>query len=299
MYIWLNGNILKADEVTVNILSSTLHYGIGVFEGERAYLTADGPSIFRLDAHTERLFRSANIIGMDIPFNEQEISAATRQVVRVNNYSAAYIRPLVFYGHEHIGFTSEGLSIHVAIAAFPRDTVFGSLHTKNGLRVQVSKFKRVHSHPDLNLVKATGNYLGSVLAHRAALACGFDEALLLDNEDYISEGARENIFVVINGIICTPKLNSALPGITRDTIIRLAHDNGIAVYEIDLSVQDLMKADEAFFTGSGVEIMAIKSVDNCLIGDGFTGPITQLLFKLYHAAVSGCNQTYTEWNTPC
>lgn len=299
MQVWMDGVMRNIDMAKVESLSNTLHYGVGVYEGERAYQTNLGPAIFRLKDHTKRLFAGAEILGINIPFTEEEIGRASLEVVRKNNLSLAYIRPLIYYGGEHLGFSAQGLTVHVLIAGFHWEPGFKSVTEQRGLRVQISSYRRVHAHPDLVRVKATGGYLSSVIAHRLAESEGFDEALLLDSQGYISEGPGENIFMVKNGVIYTPNLSSALAGITRDTVIQLAREAEIEILEKNITEADIKTADEVFFTGTAVEVVAISHIDSDIIGNGKMGPTTEKLIENYHKTVTGNNAIHSDWISHC
>ncbi|MEW6612912.1 MAG: branched-chain amino acid transaminase [Pseudomonadota bacterium] len=296
-FIWFDGKLLPWREVTVHGLTHSLHYGMGVFEGERAYNTPAGPAIFRLQEHTRRLFNSAKILQMDMPFGEAEINAATCEVIRANGLESAYIRPLAFYGAEGMGLSAKGLKTHVLIAAWPWGAYLGQEALERGIRVKVSSFNRHHVNIHMVKAKATGNYLNSMLAQREASAAGYDEALLLDREGYVAEGSGENIFMVRDGVLYTPTLTSALEGITRDTVMRLAGELGIRVVEKQLTRDEFYIADEAFFTGTAAEVTPIREIDGRVIGSGSRGPVTQRLQSLYFDQVTGKRKEHPEWLT--
>ena len=249
-FIWFDGKMVPWREATVHGLTHSLHYGMGCFEGERAYATPQGTAIFRLPEHTNRLFNSAKILQMDTPFTQDQINDATKEVIRANHLESAYIRPLFFYGAEGMGLSAKGLKVHVLIAAWSWGSYLGQEALEKGIRVKVSSFSRHHVNGHLCKAKATGNYMNSMLAQREAASCGYDEALLLDREGYVSEGSGENVFMIRDGILYTPTLTSALEGITRDTILRFARDAGIPIVEKQLTRDEFYIADEAFFTGT-------------------------------------------------
>ena len=273
-FIWFDGKMVPWREATVHGLTHSLHYGMGCFEGERAYATPQGAAIFRLPEHTKRLFNSAKILQMEVPFTQNEINEATKEVIRVNRLESAYIRPLLFYGAEGMGLSAKGLKVHALIAAWSWGSYLGQEALERGIRVKVSSFSRHHVNIHLCKAKATGNYMNSMLAQREASACGYDEALLLDREGYVAEGSGENIFMVRDGILYTPTLTSALEGITRDTILSFARDAGLPIVEKPLTRDEFYIADEAFFTGTAAEVTPIREIDNRIIGAGRRGPVT-------------------------
>ncbi len=294
-FIWFDGKLVPWREATVHGLTHSLHYGMGCFEGERAYATSRGAAIFRLAEHTRRLFNSAKILQMEVPFTQEEINAATLEVIRVNRLEAAYIRPLFFYGAEGMGLSAKGLRVHVLIAAWPWGSYLGQEALERGIRVKISSFSRHHVNIHLCKAKATGNYMNSMLAHREAHLSGYDEALLLDREGYVAEGSGENIFMVRDGILYTPTLTSALEGITRDTILRFARDAGIPIIEKQLTRDEFYIADEAFFTGTAAEVTPIREIDNRRIGSGKRGPVTESLQTRYFETVTGQRSSHAEW----
>jgi branched-chain amino acid aminotransferase len=293
--IWYDGKMVPWREATTHVLTHTLHYGMGVFEGERAYKTEKGTAIFRLQEHTERLFRSAFILNMKIPFDQETINAATRQVVRENGLETAYIRPMVFYGSEGMGLRADNLKVHVILAAWNWGTYLGDEALENGIRVKTSSFNRHHVNVSMCKAKANGHYINSMLALQEAQSCGCDEALLLDTEGFVAEGSGENIFIVRKGILYTPDLTAALEGITRETIIRLANDEGLEVREKRITRDEVYVADEAFFTGSAAEVAPIRELDGRVIGAGKRGPITEKLQSMYFDQVHGRRSQYPEW----
>ena len=296
--IWYDGELVPWREANTHVLTHTLHYGMGVFEGVRAYATDRGTAIFRLRAHTDRLFRSAHIIGMPLPYSKDDINEACRRAVRANNLASAYIRPMCFYGAEGMGLRADNLKTHIIIAAWEWGAYLGAENLERGIRIRTSSFSRHHVNITMCKAKANGNYMNSMLALSEALRDGYDEALLLDTEGYVAEGSGENVFVVRDGVIYTPDLTSALEGITRDTIIRFAVDLGIPVKEKRITRDEVYIADEAFFTGTAAEVTPIREVDGRLIGNGRRGPMTQRLQELYFDQVQGRRDEYPEWLTP-
>ncbi len=294
-FIWMDGSLRPWREAQVHGLSHSLHYGMGCFEGERAYATPKGPAIFRLAEHTKRLFNSAKILQMDVTFTPAEIDAATKEVIRANDLDSAYIRPLFFYGAEGMGLAAKGLRVHALIAAWPWGSYLGQEALERGIRVKISSYSRHHVNIHLCKAKATGNYMNSMLAHREAHYAGYDEALLLDREGYVAEGSGENFFLVRDGVLYTPTLTSALEGITRDTILHFARDAGIPVVEKQLTRDECYIADEAFFTGTAAEVTPIREIDDRKIGAGQRGPITEMLQTRYFDTVSGKRDDHPEW----
>lgn len=296
-HIWYDGKMVPWRQATTHVLTHSLHYGMGVFEGVRAYRTSQGTAIFRLQEHTDRFFRSAHILGMKIPFDSATIAAAQCAVVRANNLESAYLRPLAFYGSEALGIAAKGLSVHVIIAAWEWGTYLGKEALQNGIRVKTSSFSRHHVNITMCKAKATGNYMNSILAQKEAAQDGYDEALLLDVDGYVAEGSGENIFVIRNGKIYTPDLTSALEGITRDTIVQFAAELGIPVIEKRITRDEVYSADEAFFTGTAAEVTPIRELDNRMIGSGTRGPLTEKLQSLFFDCVTGKNEAHRHWLT--
>lgn len=296
--IWYDGELVQWRDATTHVLTHTLHYGMGVFEGVRAYNTPDGTAIFRLQAHTDRLFDSAHIMGMKIPFTKEEINEATRAAVRENNLETAYIRPMVFYGSEAMGLRATGLKVRVIVAAWHWGAYMGEEALQKGIKVRTSSFTRHHVNISMTRAKANGNYINSMLALQEAISGGADEALLLDPEGYVAEGSGENIFLVKNGVVYTPEVTSCLNGITRATILTLAAELGIEVVEKRITRDEVYIADEAFFTGTAAEVTPIREVDGRQIGIGSRGPVTEKLQKAYFDLVTGKTGAHAEWRTP-
>jgi len=293
--IWLDGEMVPWRDAKVHVLTHTLHYGMGVFEGVRAYHTDKGAAIFRLEEHTDRLFRSAHIMNMPMPFDKDEINEATRAAVRENNLDSAYIRPMVFYGSEGMGLRADNLKTHVMIAAWSWGAYLGKEALEQGIRIRTSSFTRHHVNIAMCKAKANGNYMNSMLALSEAMRDGYDEALLLDVDGFVAEGSGENFFMVRDGVIYTPELTSALDGITRSTIMTLCNELGIEVREKRITRDEVYVADEAFFTGTAAEVTPIRELDGRKIGAGSRGPITEKLQTLYFDLVHGRGEGHDEW----
>ena len=296
--IWLDGEMVPWREAKVHVLTHTLHYGMGVFEGVRAYQTDQGAAIFRLEAHTRRLFDSAHIMNMKMPFEKAAIDQAQLDVVSQNNLETAYLRPMVFYGSEGMGLRADNLRTHVMIAAWEWGAYLGPDALEQGIKIRTSSYTRHHVNISMCKAKANGHYINSMLALQEAMACGCDEALLLDNEGYVAEGSGENIFLVHDDVIYTPDLTSALNGITRNTIFTLAADLGIPVVEKRITRDEVYIADEAFFTGTAAEVTPIRELDGRQIGEGKRGPITEKLQTMYFDVVHGRIEKYNHWLSP-
>jgi len=293
--IWLDGEFVPWKEAKVHVLTHTLHYGMGVFEGIRAYKTDKGTSVFRLDDHINRLFASAHILNMPMPFDKKTIVKACAEVVKKNSLETAYIRPMCFYGAEGMGLRADNLKTHVMIAAWAWGSYLGSEGLEKGIRVKTSSFSRHHVNITMCKAKANGNYMNSMLALQDAISGGYDEALLLDVDGYVAEGSGENIFIARNGVLYTPDLTSALEGITRDTIIKFADINNIVLKEKRITRDEIYIADEAFFTGTAAEVTPIRELDNRIIGNGKRGPLTKKLQSQYFDCVSGKIDEYNNW----
>lgn len=297
-YIWFNGEMIPWKDARVHVLTHTLHYGLGVFEGVRAYQTSRGTGIFRLQDHTDRLFRSAHILRMEMPFSKQELNEAQRAVVRENNLDAAYIRPLCFLGSEGMGLRADQLKTSVMVAAWEWPSYVSPELIEKGMKVRTSSWTRHHVNVTMCKAKAVGNYTNSILALREALDSGAEETLMLDPEGYVAEGSGENIFVVRKGEVHTPELTSCLDGITRDTIIQFLGELGLKLVERRITRDEVYIADEAFFTGTAAEVLPIQSLDGRIIGNGARGPITEKLQSMYFDQVMGRRTQYPDWFTP-
>jgi branched-chain amino acid aminotransferase len=295
--IWFDGTMVPWREATTHVLTHTLHYGMGVFEGVRAYDAEQGTAIFRLREHTDRLFRSAHILRMPMPYDKDTLNAAQAAVVRENGLQSAYLRPMCFYGSEGMGLRADNLKVHVIVAAWEWGAYLGKENLERGIRIRTSSFTRHHVNITMCKAKANGNYMNSILALQEALRDGYDEALLLDAEGYVAEGSGENVFIIRDGTLYTPDLTSALEGITRDTIIRFAADLGIPLREKRITRDEVYIADEAFFTGTAAEVTPIREIDGRPVGDGQRGPITERLQALYFDQVHGRRSEYPEWLT--
>jgi branched-chain amino acid aminotransferase len=295
--IWYDGKMVNWRDATTHVLTHTLHYGMGVFEGVRAYKTDKGTAIFRLQEHTDRLFNSAHILQMKMPYSKQEIADAMCAAVRENKLESAYIRPMAFYGAEAMGIAAKTLSTHVIAAAWSWGAYMGEEALTNGIRVKTSSFSRHHVNITMCKAKANGNYMNSILAHQEAAQDGYDEALLLDVDGFVAEGSGENVFIIRKGKLYTPDLTSALEGITRDTIVQLAKELGYEVIEKRITRDEVYCADEAFFTGTAAEVTPIRELDNRNIGTGTRGPITQKLQALYFDVVKGKSAKHAHWLT--
>jgi len=296
--IWFDGKLVPWRDANVHVLTHSLHYGMGVFEGIRAYKTQNGTAIFRLKEHVKRLFNGLKIFQMKIPFTEEQIAQAITQVVRDNKLASCYIRPIIFIGSQKLGISPTGNSVHTAIAAWEWGAYLGEDGLNKGIRVKTSSFTRHFVNSSLVRAKASGYYINSILAHQEVAANGYDEALLLDTEGYVSEGSGENMFMVRNGIVFTPDLASCLDGITRDSIIRIAKDLGFEVREKRITRDEVYSADEAFFTGTAAEVTPIRELDDRTIGDGKRGPITQQIQEVFFDTVYGRNDRYRAWLSP-
>jgi branched-chain amino acid aminotransferase len=296
--IWLDGELVPWREAKVHVLTHTLHYGMGVFEGVRAYETPSGTSIFRLKEHTDRLFNSAKIFGIKLPFSKDEVNEAQRAAVRENNLKSAYLRPMVFLGSEGMGLRATGLKVHVMCAAWEWPAYMGEDAKTIGIKIRTSSFTRHHVNINMCKAKSNGSYMNSMLALRDALDSGCDEALLLDTEGYVAEGSGENFFMIKDGVIYTPELTACLDGITRRTIMEMARSLGYEVREKRITRDEVYIADEAFFTGTAAEVLPIRMLDNREIGTGSRGPITEKLQSMYFDQVTGKKVFKAEWLTP-
>jgi branched-chain amino acid aminotransferase len=293
--IWYDGKLVPWREATTHVLTHSLHYGLAVFEGLRAYRTASGTAIFRLKEHTERLYNSAHIFMMKMPYSRETLIEAQREVVRANKLDSCYVRPIAFYGSEKMGVSPKGASVHVAIAAWPWGAYLGAEGLEQGIRVKTSSYSRHHINVTMCRAKFSGTYANSILANQEAIEHGYDEALLLDVEGYVAEGAGENLFIVKNGKLYEPELTSALIGITRDSVTQLARDIGLEVQPKRLTRDDIYIADEAFFTGTAAEVTPIRELDSRVIGAGKRGPVTEKLQSMFFDVVNGRNAKYAHW----
>jgi branched-chain amino acid aminotransferase len=294
----MDGELVDWRDAKIHVLSHTLHYGCGAFEGVRAYKTVDGTAIFRLAEHTERLFNSAKILRMKIPFTPEQLNEAQKQVVRANNLESCYLRPLVWIGSEKLGVSPKGNRIHAMVAAWAWGAYLGDEGMKRGIRVKTSSYTRHHVNITMTQAKAVSNYSNSILANMEALDDGYDEALLLDASGFVSEGAGENIFVVKGGVIYTPDLSAgALNGITRNTILHICKDLGIEVVQKRITRDEVYIAEEAFFTGTAAEVTPIRELDRIEIGRGSRGPVTEKIQSAFFDIVNGRNPKYAHWLT--
>lgn len=295
--IWLDGEMVPWREAKTHVLTHTLHYGLGCFEGVRAYNTANGPAIFRLEEHTDRLFRSAHILNMKMPFTKEQLNEAQCAAVRENNLDEAYLRPMVFLGSEGMGLRADNLQVHVMVAAWSWPSYMSPEAKEMGIKVRTSSYTRHHVNITMCKAKANGNYINSMLALNEAIASGCEEALLLDNEGYVAEGSGENIFIMRDGVLHTPELTSCLEGITRATILEFARELDIPVKERRITRDEVYIADEAFFTGTAAEVLPIRELDGRVIGEGKRGPVTEKLQGMYFDAVKGKSAEHSAWLT--
>jgi branched-chain amino acid aminotransferase len=294
--IWFDGEMIDWQDANTHLLTHTLHYGLGVFEGVRAYSTQKGPSIFRLDDHTDRLFKSAETVNMEIPYSKEVLNVAHQEVIKANNLKEAYIRPMCFYGSEGMGLRADNLKVHAMVAAWEWPSYMEPEARTKGIKVKLSSFNRQVKNPVSN-AKVNGNYVHSIVALNEALENGFDEALMLDADGYVAEGSGENFFIVKEGVLYSPDLDSCLDGITRRTILALAEELGIS-YEIKkLTVEDVLEADESFFSGTAAEVVPINSLDGNTIGSGDRGPVTERLQSIYFDQVRGVRDLNLSWHT--
>ena len=295
--IWYDGKLVPWREATTHVLTHSLHYGLAVFEGLRAYKTDAGTAIFRLKEHTDRLFNSAHIFMMKMPYDKETLIEAQKEVVRANKLDACYVRPIAFYGSEKMGVSPRGAQVHIAIAAWPWGAYLGADGIEKGIRVKTASYARHHINVTMCRAKFSGTYANSILANQEALEHGYDEALLLDVDGYVAEGSGENLFIVKNGKLYEPELTSALIGITRDAVITMARDIGLEVQARRLTRDDVYIADEAFFTGTAAEVTPIRELDSRLIGSGKRGPITEKLQSMFFDLVNGRSPKYKQWLT--
>ncbi len=293
--IWMDGEWVNWRDAKVHVLTHTLHYGAGVFEGLRAYHAENGTAIFKLKEHTDRLFRSAHILNMKIPQTKDELNQAQLESLAKNNLDSAYIRTMCFYGSEGMGLRADNLRVHTMIGAWEWGAYLGAENLEKGIRIRTSSYTRNHVNSTMCKAKANGNYINSILALQEALSTGYDEALLLDHEGYAAEGSGENLFILRHGKLYTPELTSALEGITRDTIITIAGEIGLEVVEKRITRDEIYVSDEAFFTGSAAEVTPIRELDGRVIGEGGRGPVTEKLQSLYFDYVHGRREDHSEW----
>lgn len=295
--IWMDGEFLPWDEAKIHVLTHSLHYGLGVFEGIRCYKTNRGPAIFRLNEHMRRLCNSAHIVGIDIPYDQDALTKAVLETIRDNKVEACYIRPLVWLGYGSMGVNPTGAPVKTMIAVWKWGAYLGEEGLSKGIRVKVSSFTSHHPNSYMTGAKTTGNYAVSQLAKMEAVHSGLDEALMLNPEGFVTQGSGENIFLVRGGVLKTPPLQGILGGITRDTVVTLAREQGLEI-EIEAFARDeVYSADEAFFTGTAAEVTPIREVDNRIIGDGKAGPITKGLQDAFFAVVYGKNENHLDWLT--
>jgi len=296
-WIWYDGKLVPWRDATTHVLTHSLHYGLAIFEGLRAYKTTEGTAIFRVREHTERLFNSAKIFMMQMPFTIDQVVEAQREVVRQNRLESCYVRPIAFYGPEKLGVSPRGAAVHLAIAAWPWGAYLGEDGLHKGIRVKTSSFARHHVNVSMVRSKTSGHYVNSILANQEATRDGYDEALLLDTDGFVAEGAGENLFIVREGRLVEPQLLSALTGITRRSVIELARDMGIEVSAQPLTRDDIYLADEAFFTGTAAEVTPIRELDGRMIGSGVRGPLTERIQKRFFDVVAGHVAEYRHWLT--
>lgn len=296
--IWMDGEFVPWRDARVHVLTHTLHYGLGVFEGIRAYHTEQGPAVFRLPEHVRRFFDSAKILGMTLPWSREQVTDACVQAVRENGLKSAYIRPMAFYGSEGMGLRADNLRVHLAIAAWEWGSYLGAENMERGIRVRTASFARHHVNVTMCRAKANGHYINSMMALQEAVSCGYDEALLLDTDGFVAEGSGENFFLVRDGVIHTPELASALAGVTRDAVMTLAREAGYEIRERRITRDEVYVCDEAFFTGTAAEVTPIRELDDRAIGEGRRGPVTADLQARFFAQVEGRREDHPEWLTP-
>ncbi|MCC4118323.1 branched-chain amino acid transaminase [Aromatoleum toluclasticum] len=294
-FIWQDGKLVPWREATTHVLTHSLHYGLSVFEGVRAYKTAKGTAIFRLPEHTQRLINSGKIYMMDIPFSKEELMEAQLEVVRANKLESCYLRPIAFYGSEKMGISTRGARVHVAIAAWPWGAYLGEEGLEKGIRVRTSSFARQHVNVTMARAKLASTYANSILANLEVTADGYDEALLLDTQGFVAEGAGENLFVIKDGVVYEPEIASALTGITRDSVINVVRELGLRFESRRMTRDDIYIADEAFFTGTAAEVTPIRELDNRTIGAGKRGPITEKIQARFFDIVNGRAPEYERW----
>ncbi len=294
-FIWQDGKLVPWREATTHVLTHSLHYGMSVFEGVRAYRTERGAAIFRLEDHTDRLFNSAHIFQMAMPYDKATINEAHKEVLRANKLESGYLRPIAFYGSEKMGVSPKGAKVHVAIAAWPWGAYLGEEGLERGIRVKVSSYTRHHVNISMVRAKASGHYINSILANNEVTNEGYDEAMLLDPEGYVAEGAGENLFIVKKGKLYTPDLTSCLEGITRATVLQIAGELGLSVQEKRITRDEVYCCDEAFFTGTAAEVTPIRELDGRQIGIGRRGPVTAEIQARYFDVVNGRSAQHDDW----
>jgi branched-chain amino acid aminotransferase len=294
-FIWQDGKLIPWREATTHVLTHSLHYGMSVFEGVRAYKTDAGTAIFRLEEHTDRLFNSAHIFQMAMPFDKATVNEAHKEVLRANKLESGYLRPIAFYGSEKMGVSPKGAKVHIAIAAWPWGAYLGEEGMERGIRVKVSSYTRHHVNISMVRAKASGHYINSILANNEVTNEGYDEAMLLDPEGYVAEGAGENLFIVKKGKLYTPDLTSCLEGITRATVLQIAAELGLSVQEKRITRDEVYCCDEAFFTGTAAEVTPIRELDGRQIGIGRRGPITTQIQAKYFDVVYGRSDAHRGW----
>lgn len=297
-FIWYDGKLVPWAEATTHVLTYTLHYGAGCFEGVRAYKTPNGTALFRLEDHTQRLLNSCKILGMALPWSAEQLNAAQRDVMRANKLEEAYLRPMVFYGSEGMGLRADNLKTHAIVAAWSWGTYLGADNLERGIRVKTSSFTRHHVNAAVCRAKANGQYINSMMALNEVVRDGYDEALMLDTDGFVAEGSVKNIFLVIKGELHTPALLSCLDGITRRTVVQLAEEFNIPLRERRITRDEVYLADEVFLTGTAAEVMPVREVDNRPIGAGSRGPVTTRIQKAYQDVVRGYDRNYSSWLTP-
>ena len=295
--IWMDGEMIPWRDATTHVLTHTLHYGMGVFEGVRAYRAEGGTAIFRLREHTQRLFHSAHILRMKIPFDQQTLIDAQVDSIRQNKLEAGYLRPMAFYGSEGMGIRADNLKVHVIVASWEWGTYLGEESLRSGIRVRVSSYTRHHVNVAMCRAKANGHYINSMLALQEAIDTGYDEALLLDTNGFVMEGSGENLFIVRDNVIYTPDLTSALDGITRNTVMKIIADEGLELVEKQITRDEVYICDEAFFTGTAAEVTPVRELDNRQIGSGTRGPVTERIQSRFFNAVHGRIPEYEDWLT--
>lgn len=296
-FIWMDGEWLPWRDANIHVLTHSLHYGLGVFEGIRAYETSQGPAIFRLDCHTNRFYDSCKIMQLKVPYDKETMNQVQKDVILKNNLDSGYIRPLAFLGSEGMGLRADNLKVHVAVAAWPWGAYLGKENLEKGIKVRTSSYTRHHINVSMCKAKATGHYINSILALHEALACGCDEAMLLDPQGYVAEGSGENLFLVKDDVIYTPELTSCLNGITRKTVFEMAKNMGLTIVQKPITRDEVYICDEAFFTGTAAEVTPIREVDDRVIGEGTRGPVTEKFQRLYFDVVAGKVPEYNHWLT--